>query len=250
MSLRCCGLVPTYDNPVTIRRVVERIRQDLADVVVIDDGSHQAGREACAALARDGLAHVVRTERNLGKGAAVRHGLEVARSRGFSHAFQIDADGQHDLGRIAPFLAAAHSDPDAVVAAYPEYDDSAPALRSAARQITRFWVAVETGAWDRIVDGMIGFRVYPIDTTLAAKAKSNRMAFDVEVLVRMARSGVPILNLPVAVRYLRPEEGGLSHFQPLRDNLRMTWMHSRLCTMYATRWCLERLGILGKARRT
>jgi hypothetical protein len=91
---------------------------------------------------------------------------------------------------------------------------------------------------------MIGFRVYPIEATLAAGARSNRMAFDVEVAVRLARRGVPIVNLPVGVRYLSPEQGGLSHFQPVRDNLRMTWMHSRLCTAGGTRWCLDRIGRL------
>lgn len=247
MSFRCCAVVPTYDNPMTIRPVVERIRRSLRDVVVIDDGSGPDGRAACADLAADGLAHVVRTRRNQGKGVAVLRGFAVARSLGASHAFQIDADGQHDLDRIPAFLEAAERSPASVVAAYPEYDASAPSLRLGARRFTRFWVDLETGRPGQIIDAMIGFRVYPIERTLAVGARSRRMAFDVEILVRLARAGVPIVNLPVGVRYLAPEEGGLSHFQPVRDNLRMTWMHSRLCTVGATRWCVDRL--LGRTRR-
>ena len=241
---RVCGLVPTYDNPLTLRGVVERMRRDLPEVVVIDDGSAEPGRRVAEALAREGLAHVVRVGRNRGKGAAVRRGLAVARSLGFSHAFQVDADGQHDLASIPTFLDAAQATPEAVVAAHPVYDETAPALRRAARRITQFWVEVETGSRDRIVDGMIGFRIYPIEASLAVDATSDRMAYDVEVLVRLARAEVPIVNLPVRVRYLAPEEGGLSHFAPVMDNVRMFWMHSRLCTEGATRWCLERLGRL------
>lgn len=241
MSFRCCAVVPTYDNPMTIRSVVERIRRVLPDVVVVDDGSHEAGRRACEALAHDGLAHVVHVPTNRGKGAALRRGFAFARSLGFDHAFQIDADGQHDLSCMADFLKAGADAPDAVIVAYPEYDETVPAIREAARKITRFWVDIEVGRKDLVRDAMIGFRIYPIEAALAVRATSNRMAYDVEVLVRMVRAGVRVVNRPVGVRYLTSEEGGLSHFEPFRDNVRMTWMHSRVVSGIVTRWCLDRL---------
>ena len=70
------------------------------------------------------------------------------------------------------------------------------------------------------------------------------MDFDVEIAIRLAWAGVPIVNAPVRVRYLSAEEGGTSHFQPVRDNIRLAWMHSRLCTIGCTRWCLRKLGLL------
>ena len=241
MSLRVCAVVPTYDNPMTIRAVVERIREHMTDVVVVDDGSHDAGRRACEALARDGLARVVRVPKNRGKGAAIRRGLAFARSLGCTHGFQIDADGQHDLGRIPAFLQAAEAAPDRLIVAYPVYDETVPAVRETARKITRFWVGVETGDRDLIRDALIGFRIYPIERSLAVGATSNRMAYDVEVAVRLVRSGVAVENLPVGVRYLTSEEGGLSHFKFFRDNVRMSWMHSRICTAAVLEWCLARL---------
>jgi len=57
------------------------------------------------------------------------------------------------------------------------------------------------------------------------------MDFDIEVLVRLAWERVPIVNLPVAVRYLSAAEGGVSHFRMLRDNLRISWLHTRLTTL-------------------
>ena len=248
-KFRCCAVVPTYDNPDTIRRVVERIRAHVPDVIVVDDGSKERGRLACSELQRDGLARVHRIEKNRGKGAAVRHALAEASRAGFSHAFQIDADGQHDLDKIPEFVAAARKFPDHAVFGSPVYDDSAPSVRRGARKITRFWVDLEVGR-GVIEDAMVGFRIYPAVATLALPLRANRMSFDVEVAVLLAWAGVPVLNLPVKIRYLDVEEGGISHFRPVLDNVRLSWLHSRLCTTASIRWCLRHLprpAILGSS---
>ena len=56
----------------------------------------------------------------------------------------------------------------------------------------------------------------------------RRFDFDPEAVVRMCWQGVRPVNLPAPVKYLRPEEGGVSHFNYLRDNVLLTWMHLRL----------------------
>jgi glycosyltransferase involved in cell wall biosynthesis len=226
---RFCALVPTYDNPRTVGAVVNRIREHLADVVVVDDGSGEAGRKAAEVLAATGRAHVHRLERNCGKGAAVRAGFRVARELGFTHALQIDADGQHDFSDIPRFLAAAAEHPDALVLGVPVFDASAPAGRLRGRLISRFWTDLETGG--RIIeDPLCGFRVYPLEAALRADARSNRMEFDPEIAVRMIWNGCPAVNLRTRVRYLSEEEGGVSHFRMFRDNVLISLCHARLFT--------------------
>lgn len=236
-----CVIIPTYDNPMTVRAVVEGARRHCQAVFVIDDGSDAAGRAACEAIANDGLARVTRRKRNGGKGAAVKTGFEVAREAGFSHAVQIDADGQHDVERLPAFLGAAGDKPSALVLGYPVYDASVHRGRLAARRITQFWVALELGSADIVKDAMVGFRVYPLVAAMEAPVHGNRMDFDVEIAVRMARAGVPIINLPVGVRYLSAEEGGVSHFRAFRDNVRLSWMHTRLCVNGLWGWFTSRL---------
>jgi predicted LPLAT superfamily acyltransferase len=243
----CCVLVPTYDNPLTVRAVVEAAREHVTDVIVVDDGSGPAARATCEALAADGLAIVVHRERNGGKGAAVKTGFAAARERGFTHVLQIDADGQHDPGAIPRFLELGRTTPDAFVVGYPEYDASAPALRRNARKFTRFWVDLEIGR-GVIRDTMIGFRVYPLAAVERIRVAGNRMDFDIEIAVRLAWAGTPIVNAPVEVRYLAPEEGGVSHFQMLGDNLRFSWLHSKLCTTGCTRWGMRKVGLLPSPR--
>ncbi len=239
---RCCVLVPTYQNPMTVRKVVEEARGYLPDVVVVDDGSGPEGRRACEQLAEDGLAIVHHRQTNGGKGAAVKTGFEVARAHGFTHVLQIDADGQHDLSAVPRFLERSRAEPRAMVIGYPEYDDSAPAVRRIARKFTRFWVDLEAGR-GVVRDSMIGFRVYPLDLTAQLRVAGDRMDFDIEIAVRIAWSGAPIINEEVKVRYLDEEEGGISHFQMFWDNVRFSWLHSKLCTIKCTYWALERLGL-------
>src|SRR5690606_12644631 len=182
--------------PLTVRAVVEQARAYLPDVVVIDDGSAEPGRRVCEQLAAEGLAVVHHRERNGGKGAAVKTGFSVARKLGFTHVLQIDADGQHDLEAIPRFLDHAKKAPDAFVVGYPRYDDSAPRVRRVARKLTRFWVDLEAGR-GVIRDSMIGFRVYPLHVVERLDIPADRMDFDIEIAVRLAWLGIPVINEPV-----------------------------------------------------
>jgi glycosyltransferase involved in cell wall biosynthesis len=226
-TFRACVLIPTYDNPQTIRGVVEQARAHLSDVIVIDDGSHAAGRAACAELARDGFAVVHHCLQNGGKGAAVKAGFALARKLGFTHAVQVDGDGQHDLSQIPAFLTIAQAHPEALVLGTPVYDHTLNRGRYMARLVTRFWNYLEV-LGPTIGDSMCGFRVYPIDAAIASGTRGNRMDFDIEIPVRMVWQRVPVINAEVRVRYLTAEEGGISHYQTFRDTALISWTHTKL----------------------
>ena len=241
-----CALIPTYNNPRTLRAVVMQVRAYLPHVVVVDDASAAEGRREAEKLAEEGLAAVTRRDRNGGKGAAVKTGFAFARGLGYTHALQVDADGQHALGDIPRFLEAARSEPAALILGAPVYDASAPRGRLIGRRITLFWTDVEAGR-GVITDPMCGFRVYPLAAALAVGRTGDRMDFDIEIAVRMSWLGVKIRNLPTKVRYLSREEGGVSHFRMGRDNLKIGWLHARL-SFVALMW-LPILRMLGKAPR-
>ena len=166
----------------------------------------------------------------MGKGAAVLHGLREAANAGFTHMLTMDADGQHPAGKIPEFMAASHANPNALILGRPVFDASAPALRVGGRKISNWWANVET-LWQGIGDSLFGFRVYPI-TPLQDVMKNNvwmrRFDFDPEAAVRLFWRGIRPINIDAPVKYLRPEEGGVSHFNYLRDNILLTWMHTRL----------------------
>lgn len=228
MSFRPCIVVPIYNHKETIAAIVRRLAPYGLPIFVVDDGSDAATGAVLAELAAgEPLARLFRLPVNGGKGAAVMRGFREASAAGHSHALQIDADGQHDIADIERFLARSRARPEAIIAGRPIYDASAPASRRYGRLVTHFWVWVETLSL-AIGDSMCGFRLYPLAPTLALidrVAIPTRMDFDIEVIVRLYWAGVPVENVDTRVVY---PEGGLSHFDLWRDNLRISRMHTRL----------------------
>lgn len=224
---RPCILVPTYDNPGTIRQVVVAVRALLPDVVVVDDASGEANRIAVEKLGQEGLALVTRRATNGGKGAAVKTGFEFALAHGFTHALQVDADGQHALEDIATFLALGAQQPEAVILGQPIFDETAPTHRKILRQVTIFWTRREVGD-GRVGDPLCGFRLYPLAPSIATHTIGCRMDFDPEIVVRLAWMGLPFVHVPTKVRYFTSAEGGVSHWRAFEDNWLIAKMHTRL----------------------
>jgi glycosyltransferase involved in cell wall biosynthesis len=222
-----CAVVPVYNHGASLPAVVRALLAEDLQCVLVDDGSSPAAAKIIDELAENPLVHLLRHSHNQGKGAAVVSGLREASLLGFSHALQVDADGQHDLDGVALFLDRASQAPDALICGYPQYDSSVPKGRLYGRYLTHVWVWINTLSLS-IRDSMCGFRVYPLQPTLAlldSTALGQRMDFDTEILVRLHWREQPMVWLPTRVRY--PADG-ISHFRLWRDNLLISAMHARL----------------------
>ena len=239
-AFHACVLIPTYDNPATIDRVVRAVQAKHRHVVVVDDGSGPDAAARIDALASEGVIALHRRAHNGGKGAAVKDGLRAALALGYTHALQVDADGQHALEDIPRFLEAAREDPRCMVLGQPRFDASIPAARLYGRRISIFWAAIES--LGRVGDPLCGFRVYPIEQALAANTRGDRMDFDPEIIVRMVWAGVPVVKLETSVRYIAASDGGVSHFQGFRDNVRISLAHTRLVIELIARAVLALFG--------
>ena len=231
-----CLLIPCYNHAGPLAAVLARLAEFELPCLLVDDGSEPVAAAALDALAaRYPWVSLLRHSHNQGKGGAVMTGLRRAHELGFSHALQVDADGQHDLADLPALLAEARQHPAALVSGRPLYDDSVPKGRLYGRYITHVWVWIETLSF-AIKDSMCGFRVYPLASTCALLervALGRRMDFDTEVMVRLHWAGVPMRFVPTRVIY--PVDGR-SHFRLFRDNLDISWMHTRL--VYRLLWDL------------
>ena len=222
-----CLLIPVYDHPHTIGPLVERLGAYRLPLILVNDGSGPECTSVLRALARQyDWVDLLERAHNGGKGAAVKSGLREAAGRGFTHALQLDADGQHDTASVAELLALSQRHPEAMISGAPQYRD-APPLRFYGRYLTHVWVWINTLSRD-IEDSMCGLRCYPLASTLAVLDSSrtgDRMDFDPEILVRLHWAGVQVLQFPTPVRYPRD---GISHFRGIRDNALISWAHTRL----------------------
>ena len=224
-------LIPTYNTGMKVLETVCNAKAAWQPVWVVCDGSTDGTTEVLRALAaQDSSLKVFVLPGNQGKGAAVLHGLRAAEAAGYTHVLTLDADGQHPADKIPEFMAMSLSHPDALILGKPVFDASAPAIRVGGRKISNWWANLET-LWAGIGDSLFGFRVYPVQPLRQVMERSRwmrRFDFDPEVAVRLCWRGVRPINLPAPVRYFKPEEGGVSHFNYLRDNTLLTWMHIRL----------------------
>jgi len=224
-------LIPSYNPGRKVFDTVREARAQWNPVWVVVDGSTDGTTALLQDMAAqdDGL-HVLVLGTNQGKGAAVLHGLQEAARQGFTHALCMDSDGQHPAALIGDFMARSRQTPSAMVLGVPVFDASAPALRVKGRQVSNWWANLET-LWMGIGDSLYGFRVYPIEPlcrVMQGQRWMRRFDFDPEAVVRLCWSGVRPVNLPAPVKYLRADEGGVSHFNYWRDNRLLTWMHTRL----------------------
>ena len=225
-DFRPCIIMPVYNHGVSAGHTVNKLLDLGLRIFLIDDGSTievSALDDASTASEVELLRH----DKNLGKGSAVITGLRAAQAAGFSHALQIDADGQHAVEDIPKFLVRGETETNAVFCGRPVFDDTVPLGRLVGRYMTHVWVWIETLSFE-IQDSMCGFRLYPLAETIPIlnhKRLGQGMDFDTEVLVRLSWAGVSICFIPTKVVY---PEGGRSNFRLLADNWLITKMHTRL----------------------
>lgn len=241
-------LIPSYNPGPKVYDTVRAARAQWAPVWVVVDGSTDGSAEPLQAMAgQDPQLRVIVLPENRGKGAAVLEGIARAAAEGYTHALTMDSDGQHPVDLIPAFMRVSRERPDAMVLGKPVFDADAPRLRVNGRKISNGWTHLET-LWAGIGDSLYGFRVYPIAPLIRIMQSQRfmrRFDFDPEAVVRLCWAGVAPINLDAPVRYFRGEEGGVSHFNYLRDNALLTWMHARLFLGFLRR--LPRL-ILRKPR--
>ena len=224
-------LIPSYNTGGRVLQTVWDASRIWQPVWVVVDGSTDGSLEALQALSRDDEnIRVLTLPRNQGKGAAILHGLREAQAAGFTHAMTMDADGQHPNDKIRDFMATSAANPDALILGLPVFDASAPRVRVHGRKLSNWCAGLETlGAG--IGDTLYGFRIYPVAPLreiMERQTWMRRFDFDAEAAVRLCWRGMRTINLEAPVKYFRPDEGGVSHFRYLRDNVLLTWMHIRL----------------------
>jgi glycosyltransferase involved in cell wall biosynthesis len=216
MTTNACVIIPAYQAEATITAVIEACAREMpsAPVFVIDDGS----RDDTAPLARKAGARVVSQPHNMGKGCALRTGLERAYALGFDVAVTVDADLQHPADEARGLLEhPAH--PDALVLGIRDLvRDNAPKKNQMSNGISNFFLSGFSGR--RLHDTQCGLRRYPIRKTLALGATAPGYAFEAEVILRAVAGGVLVVEVPVRVHY-PPEHQRVTHFDSVKDPARI-----------------------------
>ena len=208
-------VIPAWNEAGSIGAVVAEIRARLpdVDVLVVDDGS----ADTTPGRARGAGAEVLRLPYNLGVGGAMRLGYRYARDHGYGVAVQVDADGQHDP-RFVPELVAGLDRADLVIGArFAGVGDYA--VRGPRRYAMRLLAAVLSRiAGARLTDTTSGFRAANrrVIELFARAYPVEYLGDTVETVVHVARSGLRVAQVPVA---MRPRRTGAPSQSPARAGL-------------------------------
>jgi glycosyltransferase involved in cell wall biosynthesis len=228
-GIKPCIIVPVYNHEEAIPHVLAKLKTYGIPCLLVNDGSSVVCSQVltdCAMLESKWITLLTRPK-NGGKGAAVVDGFKEAIRLGFTHAIQIDADGQHDLNDIPRFLEASRQNPHAMILGNPLFDETVPKGRLYGRKFTNLWIWINTLSY-AITDGLCGFRLYPLAAVEQLISKTHiakRMDFDSDIVVRLYWQGAEAINILTAVKY--PYDG-VSHFRLWRDNLMISKTHARL----------------------
>lgn len=228
MNFSLAAIVPSYNHYRHIDKVIGALKGQGLRVFIIDDGSEEPAKSELEKFHDPEEGVTLHSQpQNSGKGATVMAGFRLAAAEGFTHALQIDADGQHDVDALPALIDLAVVHPEALISGQPIYDETIPASRKFARWITHVWVWIETLS-TTITDSMCGYRIYPLNATIDvidSEPVGHYMDFDTEIMVRIYWRGTPVRMLPIHVTY--PEDN-ISNFRLGADNWLITKMHTRL----------------------
>ncbi len=222
-QLRCCVLVPTYNNSLTIGGVLAGVLSYCDDVCVVNDGSTD---DTLQVLAQFPQIKLHSYPKNVGKGWALRQGFKFARQHGYDYAITIDSDGQHFADDLPAMLDALEANPKAIVIGARNMNQSSvPGKSSFGNKFSNFWFTLETGI--SVPDTQSGYRLYPIKALEGITFFTRKYEFEIEVIVRGAWSGLNVLAVPVKV-YYPPAEERITHFRPFKDFSRISVLNTVL----------------------
>jgi glycosyltransferase involved in cell wall biosynthesis len=205
-----CAIIPACGEEWFIGSVVRGVLEHLDHAIVVDDHSP----DQTARVAHEAGAEVICHSRNLGKGAAIKTGLDKAADR-FGYFLFMDGDGQHDPAEIPIFLAKAKTTRAHLIIGNRMWNPtSMPTIR---RWTNKFmsWQISKLCRYN-LPDSQCGYRMARYETLPLLHESSDGFAFETESLILAARNGFQIEFVPVRTIY-RDER---SKIKPMRDTLR------------------------------
>ena len=219
MSVKAGILIPAYNESEHIGDLIRRLRGMNFEPIVIDDGSS----DNTAETARKSGAKVMRHEKNMGKGAALKTGFAAILNENYDAAIIMDGDAQHSPGDVAKLIAVAEKNPNALVIG--NRMGNAPNM-PIARKLTNKSMSflVSSICRQRIPDSQCGFRLIRSDLLRKITIESSRFEVESEILVKASAAGVDIISVPVETLYGKEA----SQINPFWDTCRFVYFLFRI----------------------
>lgn len=206
--MRLSIIMPVYNEAATLRPAVERLlKTELpidVELVLVDDGSVDGCLDTIEDLLADNPAKVVTHERNRGKGAAVRTGLEHATG---DLATILDADLEYDPADYAAVLAPILNGDARVVYGIRSFGSHTAYSfwYVMGNRFLAFWTSFLFNSW--LSDIETCYKVTGIEMWRSLDIRSDGFGIEAEVTGKLLKRGEMIYEVPISYRARRREEG-------------------------------------------
>ncbi len=221
-KLKCCILIPTYNNGQTLASVLQNLKFYTKNILVVNDGSTDKTQEILKQISDINIHHF---SENKGKGEALKQGFKIAQSLGYHYAISIDSDGQHypdDLDVFLSELENKKSENEILLVGDRNMgQDGIPGKSTTGNKFSNFWFMVVTGI--ALNDTQSGYRLYPLKVVNNIKLYTKKFEFEIEIIVKAAWRKVHVKNIPIKVFY--EQENRVTHFRPFWDITRITLLY-------------------------
>lgn len=209
--MKTCVIIPTYNEEKQIGRLVQQIRQQNLELVVVDDGSSDKTSEVAAANG----AVLIKNESNQGKGASLIKGFKYALDHGYDAVITMDGDGQHLPEDIPYFVRlATYSDSGILIGNRMQKVSNMPWMRILTNKFMSWILSCLAG--QMIPDTQCGFRLIKKELLWKMNLRTCRYETESEILVESARMGFKIESVPIKSIYSEEKSG----INPFVDTLR------------------------------
>jgi glycosyltransferase involved in cell wall biosynthesis len=223
-DIKCCVIIPTYNNEKTLEKIILDTLLYTNKIIVVNDGATDSTAQILEQFKNE--ITIITHPVNSGKGMALRNGFKTAVEKGYDYAITIDSDGQHFPSDLEKFLDKIRHQPGSLIIGERNMDsENVPGGSSFGNKFSNFWFRVETGI--KLPDTQSGYRLYPVKRLQKINFFSPRFEFEIEVIVRAAWRGIPVISIPVKIFYAKGEER-ISHFRPAKDFTRISVLNTCL----------------------
>lgn len=205
-------LVPVHNGGERLEDVLHRLARLELPVWVSDDGSSDGTSERARALG----ARVVRSDRQAGKGAALRRGLAAILAEGNARwVVLMDGDGQHLPEEVPRFLGVMDGTMELLLGTRMDEAHKFPSHRLVPNRVGSGILRWMSG--QAVPDTQCGFRAIRVSLLRRMELESDGFEVETEMLLKAMRLGARWKAVPVSAVY----DGQGSHYRPVHDTFRI-----------------------------
>ncbi len=204
-------LIPVYNEARAIGTLVEHLKKQSLDVMVINDGSSDRSRE----IAQEKGAVVLSNEQRTGKGASLQKGFEYILKQDYDAVVTMDGDGQHAVEDLEEFFKVARMNPSSIVTGNRMSNcKTMPKTRYFTNRFMSFLIS--SVCRQRIPDTQCGYRYISRDVLKQLSLRCNDFEIETEILIQASKKGFRVYSVPIKTIYSDEE----SYIRPVRDTIR------------------------------